>query len=98
VVVFNHNLVHSSWGGGSRRRMFVINACEHVPDRLLEEELRSYIAGCARFWVDSLIGPAMLATAGPRRMRHLEQVLANQEMLPELARGYRESMLEPSRG
>jgi hypothetical protein len=98
VVVFNHNLCHSSWGGSGRRRMFVINACEHVPDHLVDSELRSYIAGCARFWIDSLIGPAMLATAGPQRMRHLEQVLANQEMLPELHRSYRESMLEPSRG
>src|SRR5262249_4032453 len=63
VVAFNHNLLHSSWGGSSRRRMFTINLCERATDDLIPE-LRAYIASYARFWIDSVIGPAMLVHAG----------------------------------
>ena len=37
-------------------------------------------------------------TEGPERMRHLEQVLANDGHLAELSRQAREKMAEPSRG
>ena len=40
----------------------------------------------------------MIRTAGPRRMRHLEQRLANDDHLPELVRQARQAMSEPSRG
>lgn len=40
----------------------------------------------------------MVATAGPERMRHLEQVMANDGHLAELSRKARETMDEPSRG
>ena len=36
--------------------------------------------------------------AGPQRMRHLEQVMANDGHMAELARQARERMAEPSRG
>lgn len=80
VVVFNHNILHSSWGGDSRRRMFTLNLSEHAAESQLPE-LRSYIGGFARFEVKSMIGPAMLAGAGPERMVHLEQALANNDVL-----------------
>jgi len=52
----------------------------------------------ARFWVDRAYGQQMLNTAGPERMRHLEQVMANDGHIAELARQARETMPEPSRG
>ena len=60
--------------------------------------MRKEISKFSRFWVDSVYGEAMLSSAGPGRMRHLEQVLANQDHLPELTRKARAEMGEPSRG
>jgi hypothetical protein len=60
--------------------------------------LRGYISGHARFWVDRNYGEAMMRTAGPERLRHLEQVMANEGHLAELSRQAREKMAEPSRG
>lgn len=97
LLVFNHNLKHASFGGGTRRRMFTMNLCQHYPDELLPE-LRDAIAGGARFWVERAYGETMIQTAGPERMRHLEQFLANDAHLAELSRQARDSMPEPARG
>jgi Phytanoyl-CoA dioxygenase (PhyH) len=96
VVVFNHNLKHSAFGGGKARRMFTINTCQRMaPDDV--PMLKSYIGNHARFWNDHLYGPAMMA--GPdRRKIHLEQVLANEDHLPALAAKARREMAEPARG
>ncbi len=97
VVCFNHNTKHAAFGGGGRRRMFTINLCErYSEDRL--EDLKKYIAGGARFWIERTYGETMVRTAGPERMRHLEQVLANDGHIAELSRKARETMPEPSRG
>lgn len=48
ILVFNHNLFHSSWGGGGYRRMFTINACQRYEEDDLEL-LRNYLSGYARF-------------------------------------------------
>ena len=40
----------------------------------------------------------MVGTAGPERLVHLEQVMANDGHLAELSRKAREAMSEPSRG
>ena len=97
VVCFNHNTKHAAFGGGGRRRMFTINLCERYPEERLED-LRKYMAGGARFWIKRVYGETMVRTAGPDRMRHLEQVLANDGHLAELSRKARETMPEPSRG
>ena len=97
VLVFNHNTKHAAFGGGDHRRMFTINLCQRYPEEKLPE-LRQYIGGAARFWIDEAYGPAMMRTAGPNRLRHLEQVMANDYELPELSRKARETMTEPSRG
>jgi hypothetical protein len=97
VVVFNHTTKHAAFGGGARRRMFTINLCQRYPEEKLGE-LRDYISGAARFWIDRAFGEAMIATAGPERRRHLEQVMQNDGHLAELARAARERMKEPSRG
>ena len=97
IVMFNHNTKHAAFGGNNRRRMFTMNLCQRYPEAKLDE-LRQYISGGARFWVERGYGPAMIRTASPTRMRHLEQVLANDGHLAELSRKARESMTEPARG
>ena len=97
VVCFNHNTKHASFSGGKRRRMFTMNLCQRYPqDRL--GDLRTYISRSARFWIDRNYGQKMVDTASPKRMRHLEQVMANDGHLAELTRQAREEMTEPSRG
>lgn len=97
LLVFNHNTKHAAFGGGDHRRMFTINLCQRYPEAKINE-LRQYISGAARFWIDEAYGPAMIRTATPSRMRHLEQVMANDDHLPELVRKAKETMPEPSRG
>lgn len=97
VVCFNHNTKHSAFGGGGWRRMFTINLCQRYPEDQLQD-LRNYISGAARFWIERAYGEIMVNTAGPERRRHLEQVMANDGHLAELSRKARETMAEPSRG
>ena len=54
VVVFNHNLHHAAYGGGSWRRMFTLNLSRRA--------------------------------ASPARMRHLAQVIENEDDLPALVK------------
>ncbi len=100
VVLFNHNTKHASFGGTTRRRMFTMNLCQRYPERLVPQ-LRDYLTGAARFWVEEPYwGPSapMQGTASPERMRHLQQVIDNFSHVPELSRKARETMLEPARG
>jgi hypothetical protein len=97
VVCFNHNTKHAAFGGGGWRRMFTINLCQRYPEDRLED-LRNYISGHARFWIERNYGEIMMRTAGPERLRHLEQIMANDGHLAELSRQARERMAEPSRG
>ena len=97
VVAFNHDLKHSAWGGSQRRRMFTMNCCQRYPDEKLQD-LRDYIGGAARFWIERAYDDTIVRTAGPRRMAHLEQVLANDGHLAELSRKRRAEMAEPARG
>ena len=97
MLMFNQDLKHASFGGGTRRRMFTINVSERFAEKDLDE-LRQDIGGAARFWIERAYGEAMIKTAGPGRMRHLEQRLANDGHLSELVRQARHEMSEPSRG
>ncbi len=97
IVVFNQNTKHSAWGGGDRRRMFTVNCTARFADEDIPI-LKNEIAAAARFWLDSVYGEAMLETAGPARMKHLEQPLAHQDHLVEEVRKARLRMAEPSRG
>ena len=97
VVVFNQTTKHSSWGGGKRRRMFTIN----VTARYAEAEiplLQNEVASFARFWPENVYGAAMLRTASPERMVHLEQGLSQQERLAEAVAEAKTTMTEPARG
>ncbi len=97
VLVFDHNLLHASFNGSGRRRMFTLNLCQHHTDGQIGE-LRDYLSGHARFLIDRNIGPAMLAGAGPQRQRHLDQVLANDFGIAERLPEFLKTRSEPSRG
>jgi len=96
VLIFNHNTLHSSWNGGSRRRMFTINLCEHCPVSWLPD-FQEYLAAHARFLIERNVGRVMLRTATPPRRRHLEQVMANDFLLTARTRALVASGAEPSR-
>lgn len=97
ILVFNHNTKHAAFGGNGWRRMFTMNLCQRYPEARVQE-LRDYLNGVSRFWVDRAYGELMMNTAGPERLRHLEQVMANDAHIAELSRKAREAMGEPSRG
>jgi len=97
VVVFNQSTKHSAWGGSTRRRMFTINATARYADEELDL-LRNEIGAFARFWNESVYGEAMLRSATPQRMVHLQQPLAHQDHLVAEVRKAKAAMKEPSRG
>ena len=98
VVVFNHNLMHSSFGGSARRRMFTMNFCRRCETDEEIADLESFINAQARFWIDHLHSDAMRTTGLPSRMRYLRQVMEHEYRLPELAAKSRAERTEPSRG
>ena len=96
LVCFDRRIKHGAFGGGTRRRMFtIILEPRHANDEL--DSLRENIAVLARFWLDQVYGDLMISTASPQRMVHLEQRMANDSHLKELARRAREEMDEPER-
>ena len=56
VVLFNHNLMHASFGGSSQRRMFTLNCGRRAESPEEWEELRSYILTHNRPWGDRVDG------------------------------------------
>lgn len=98
VVAFNHNLMHASFGGSTRRRMFTLNCCRHCETEEEIRDLEHYINSHGRFWIDHLHSDIMRRTGPPTRMRHLRQVMEHESHLPALAAKARAEMPEPSRG
>ena len=97
IVVFNLCLKHASYGGGNRRRMFTINCSERYrEDRL--DELGRIIGEHGPFFPERMYGDVMVDTAGPQRMRHLEQALAHDDHLAELSRARQAANSEHSNG
>ena len=97
VVIFNQTTKHSSWGGSSRRRMFTINCTAHYAEAEIPL-LRNEVASFARFWPDSLYGEAMMRTASPQRLVHMQQGLLQQDHLAAEVVKAKATMKEPSRG
>lgn len=98
VVAFNHNLMHASFGGSTRRRMFTMNFCDHAETEAEIKDLEAFINAQARFWIEHMHSDVMRETASPRRMRHLRQVMQHEGRLPELAAKSRAEMAESARG
>ena len=67
VLVFNHEIKHASFGGGTRRRMFTINMQARQPDDDLEP-VRKSVANLSRHEMERAYGDVMLQTASPERM------------------------------
>jgi hypothetical protein len=97
IVVFWHNTKHAAFGGSQRRRMYTMNFYQHVPDDRLED-FQNALAHEGRFWIDRIHGEAMLKTAGPERMVHLQQVIDNDFKVKEVHTRLRQERAEPSRG
>jgi hypothetical protein len=97
-VLFNHNLMHASFGGSARRRMFTLNNCRRCETAEERKDLENYIAGHGRFWIDQMHSETMRGTASPARMRHLRQVMEHEGELPARAAKARAEMAESSRG
>jgi hypothetical protein len=97
VVCFDQRIKHSSYNGGTRRRMFSLNFSQRwTPERL--PALRKYLLWFAQLGLDCPIGETMVRTAGPNRMTHLEQVLENSMHLVEPAAQARLCLAGPDRG
>lgn len=96
LIVFNHRIKHASFGGSTNRRMFTINLQQRFRDED-EELLCECIGGLAGFWYERVYSPLMVESAGPQRMRHLEQRLAHADHLPGLVAEARQKMTEPNR-
>jgi len=62
------------------------------------QDLRAFINSNARFWVTQSHSDVMRRTASPARMRHLAQVIENEDELPALVKRAKETMAEPARG
>lgn len=86
LVVFNHNLMHASFGGSAQRRMFTLNCGSHADTPEEMEELKTYLTHHCLTWGDCAHSDTMRATAGPGRRRHLQQVIAAEELLANTAR------------
>ena len=74
-----------------------MNFTERYPDNLLPN-LRKALGQEARFWIERIHGEAMLRTAGPDRMVHLQQVRENDTHLVEIVKELKKTMKEPARG
>lgn len=81
LVIFNHNIMHSSWGGSGKRPMFTMNWGAQATTDAETAELQMYMRDHMGGFSERAYGTTMLATAGPERMRHLKQVLANEHVM-----------------
>ncbi len=92
VVIFNHDLYHSAFGGSNRRRMFTMNLTRHCASPDDVALLRQYVSvhSPGGYKVDTGAGmffAPLLDTASPTRMRHLQQCAAmHDELFPQYAR------------
>jgi hypothetical protein len=68
--------------------MFTMNLCQRYPASK-EHKLAEYLSGTARFLVDHTYSAITLATATPRRMRRLEQVMRHDGHLAQLSREHK---------
>ena len=93
LVIFNHDLYHAAFGGGTRRRMFTMNLTRNCKTPADEETLDRYLsvhsAGGYKIRTGrGMYYPTMLDTADERRMVHLRQCSEVHDVLfPEYRAG-----------
>jgi hypothetical protein len=98
LIMFNHRTVHASFGGGTRRRMFTLNMEGRYGEADLPALGDDMVRTTGRAMHESAYGEAIVRTASPPRMVHLEQRIANDGHLPELVSRLREERDGPGRG
>lgn len=82
VLVFNHNIMHSAWGGGSSRRMFTMNFGSHCETIEEHEELQAYIAvHLGQHGLPQMSSEIMRRHAPPARLLHLQQPAGYDQIL-----------------
>lgn len=92
LVLFNHDTYHSSWGGGTRRRMFTMNCTRHGHTEEDVALVRKYVSvhtpGAYKVEIGAgMYSPIMLDTASESRRAHLFQPAAlHDELFPQYAR------------
>ena len=78
LVVFYHDILHASFGGSPRRRMFTMNLNKHATTESelarIDEYLRCHCPAAHGFKIGGMYTDLMLDTASPQRMRHLAQL------------------------
>jgi hypothetical protein len=74
VLLFNHRVLHASFGGSTSRRMFTMNLGRRAKDPKEVDDLISYLSYHLRPHGNTPYGPAMLETADSARQVHLSQV------------------------
>ena len=92
IVIFNHDLYHASFGGGSRRRMFTMNCTRQAKTPEDLEMARRYLSvhspgGYNVKTGAGMFNPTMIDTADENRMVHLRQPIEiHDQLFPDLAR------------
>jgi len=81
LVAFNINILHSSFGGGARRRMLAVTAGSKPKSAEEVNQLRTMISQYERFGLETMHGTVMKGTADARRRRHLEPVAQCDDVL-----------------
>jgi ectoine hydroxylase-related dioxygenase (phytanoyl-CoA dioxygenase family) len=84
VLLFNHRLLHASFGGGNARRMFTLNLGRRAKTEIEIADLIAY--GVNQFYGNGLLTPygeVMTSTAPPGRRHHLEQLPSYWESIVE---------------
>ncbi|MEO6846303.1 MAG: phytanoyl-CoA dioxygenase family protein [Chthoniobacterales bacterium] len=78
LLIFNHSILHASFGGSKSRRMFTLNLCRHASTEEEMNELEHYVRGhnCC------LHSELMRNTANTERMKHLQQVIEVETLQP----------------
>ena len=92
IVIFNHDLYHASFGGGTRRRMFTMNCTRQAktPEDLEMAHRYFSVHSPGGYNVKTGAGvcySTMIDTAEKNRMIHLRQPIEiHDELFPHLAR------------
>ena len=74
-----------------------MNFSERYPDHLIAD-LKDFLSGEARFFIDRMHGPEMIKTATPERMHHLQQVRENDTHMADVVKELKKTGKTSSQG
>ena len=92
IVIFNHDLYHAAFGGGTRRRMFTMNCTRQAKTAEDFEIANRYLSvhspgGYNVKTGAGMFNPTIIDTADENRMTHLRQPIEiHDQLFPALAR------------